>query len=316
MNFIKEEIKNNDTIIIHGHKNPDGDCYGAQIGLKDMINTTFPNKKVYIVGETNERLSFLGKMDFIEDYIYKNALIFIVDCGQSNVISDTRYKLGSKIIRIDHHLLIENIGDYQWIDSSFSSCSQMIYHLKEKNNFKLSIKGALAIYIGIISDTGNFCFERVNSDTLRIASDLLKYDINVFQINQKINIQNISILKFKGYVLNNFITEEGIIYIKISQQIMKKFNLNIEEVFSVVNILSNVENHPIWFFIGEKDDGCWKLSIRTSGPKIDHIVNQFGGGGHFRACGVIVKTFNEVQQIINLLKESFQEFNKNIQMLI
>lgn len=184
MNFIKKEIEENNIIIIHGHKNPDGDCYGSQIGLKNIINTTFPNKKVYVVGETNPKLSFLGEMDIIPDSFYTNALVFILDCGQSNVISDPRYKLGKRIIRIDHHLLIENIGDYQWIDSSFSSCSQMIYHLKEKNNFQLDYKGALAIYIGMISDTGNFCFDRVNSETLRIASNLLKFGFNVFEIEK------------------------------------------------------------------------------------------------------------------------------------
>ncbi|KXT29299.1 DHHA1 domain protein [Candidatus Phytoplasma oryzae] len=309
MNFIKQQIESYDTIIIHGHKNPDGDCYGSQIGLKEIILTTFPKKKVFIVGEINKKLSFLGKMDQIDDQVYQNALVFIVDCGQSNVISDNRYNLGKKIIRIDHHLLIENIGDYQWVDSSFSSCSQMIYFLKEKNNFKLNPKGALAIYVGIVSDTGNFRFERVDSQTLKVASNLLNYNLNVFEIDQKINSKNVQVLKFQGYVLNNFIAEEGLIYIKISEEIRNKFNLKIEDVVSGTNILSNTENYPIWMFIVEINNH-WKLSIRTSGPRIDHIVNQFGGGGHFRACGVIVKTIEEVEKIINLLKESFKTFQQ------
>ncbi|WBL31344.1 DHH family phosphoesterase [Candidatus Phytoplasma sacchari] len=310
MNFIKKEIENNDIIIIHGHRNPDGDCYGAQIGLKNIITTTFPNKKVYVVGEVNPKLSFIGEMDIIEDNIYKNSLVFVVDCGKKNVISDPRYKLGKIIIRIDHHLLVEDIGNYQWVDSSFSSCSQMIYHLKEKNDFKLNSQGALAIYVGMITDTGNFRFERVDSETLRIASNLLKYDFNACEIDKKISIKNMEMLKFKAFVLNNFIIDEGIIYFKFFQETIKKFRLSIEEIFSIVHILSNVENHPIWFFVGEIDNDNWKFSIRSSGPRIDDVVNKFGGGGHFRACGVVVKTLEEVNQIIILLKQSFIEFKK------
>ncbi|MDV3201095.1 MAG: hypothetical protein Q8877_02725, partial [Sweet potato little leaf phytoplasma] len=39
-----------------------------------------------------------------------------------------------------------------WIEPNFSSCSEMIYTFKEINNLKLSIKGALPIYIGMVID--------------------------------------------------------------------------------------------------------------------------------------------------------------------
>lgn len=58
MEFIKKQIELNDTIIIHGHKKPDGDCYGSQFGLKDIIMATYPHKKVYVVGEEEPKLSF------------------------------------------------------------------------------------------------------------------------------------------------------------------------------------------------------------------------------------------------------------------
>ncbi|MBP3059331.1 bifunctional oligoribonuclease/PAP phosphatase NrnA [Texas Phoenix palm phytoplasma] len=310
MKFIRKYIELFDTIIIHSHKNPDGDSYGSQLGLKNIIETNYPEKKVYSVGEVNNNLSFLGKMDIINDNFYKNALVFVVDCGQSNVISDLRYKLGKKIIRIDHHLLIENFGDHQWVDSSFSSCSEMIYSFKEKNDFKITRKGALPLYVGMVTDTGNFRFERVNEKTLRIASELLSYGINIFEIDKKINIQSLNILRYQGYVLNNFIAEKGFIYFKTTISEVEKFNLTIEKAFSIVNVLNNVENYPVWAFIIQLSNGNWKLSIRSLGPKIDDIANKFGGGGHFRACGVIVKTKEEVDKIIILLQKSISDYLK------
>ena len=128
MNKILEKIKEYNTIIIHGHKRPDGDCYGAQFGLKDIITTTFPNKEVYVVGETSEFVSFVGTVDTISDDKYKNALSIVVDTATKERISDSRYTLGSEVIKIDHHIPIDNYGDYIWVDTTFPSCAQMIAH--------------------------------------------------------------------------------------------------------------------------------------------------------------------------------------------
>ena len=56
---ILEKIKEYDTIIIHRHERPDGDCIGTQMGLKYVIEDTFPHKKVYAVGDMNQKLSFI-----------------------------------------------------------------------------------------------------------------------------------------------------------------------------------------------------------------------------------------------------------------
>ena len=47
---ILEQIQKYDSIVIYGHKNPDGDCYGAQVGLRELIYALYPEKKVYITG--------------------------------------------------------------------------------------------------------------------------------------------------------------------------------------------------------------------------------------------------------------------------
>ena len=45
-----KKIKKYDSIVIFGHLNPDGDCYGSEVGLKEAIKATFPKKNVYAVG--------------------------------------------------------------------------------------------------------------------------------------------------------------------------------------------------------------------------------------------------------------------------
>ena len=75
MKHILGKIKEYDTIIIHRHVRPDGDCIGSQIGLKEIIKASFPNKKVYLVGEESEEFYYLGRMDKIDDSLYEHALV-------------------------------------------------------------------------------------------------------------------------------------------------------------------------------------------------------------------------------------------------
>ena len=51
INAILNKIKEYDTIIIHRHIRPDGDCIGSQRALKEAIQLNFPNKMVYAVGD-------------------------------------------------------------------------------------------------------------------------------------------------------------------------------------------------------------------------------------------------------------------------
>lgn len=46
-------------IIIHRHKNPDGDALGSQLGLRRILKDSFPNKEILAVGDMNERYAFM-----------------------------------------------------------------------------------------------------------------------------------------------------------------------------------------------------------------------------------------------------------------
>ena len=103
INKLLNKIEEYNTIIIHRHNRPDGDALGTQIGLCLSLREKFPHKNIYMVGDSNPRITFLGEMDQIEDNVYKNALVIIVDVAVSYMISDDRYKLAKEVFIIDHH---------------------------------------------------------------------------------------------------------------------------------------------------------------------------------------------------------------------
>ena len=60
---ILEKIKAYDTIIIHRHQRPDPDAIGSQVGLKEILKTNFPDKKVLATGVNEPTLSWIAEMD-------------------------------------------------------------------------------------------------------------------------------------------------------------------------------------------------------------------------------------------------------------
>ena len=53
-------IRSYNRIIIHRHKNPDGDALGSQLGLAGILKENFPEKEILSVGDTSARYAFMG----------------------------------------------------------------------------------------------------------------------------------------------------------------------------------------------------------------------------------------------------------------
>ncbi|MBR6564610.1 MAG: bifunctional oligoribonuclease/PAP phosphatase NrnA, partial [Clostridia bacterium] len=109
---ILAKIKEYDTIMIFRHIRNDGDCVGSTKGLKRIIELTWPEKKVYLIDpEFDEYLAFLGKGDDdVADEVYQSALGIVVDTASVARISNKKYSLCKELIKIDHHIPLENYG--------------------------------------------------------------------------------------------------------------------------------------------------------------------------------------------------------------
>ena len=128
MEKILQKIKEYDRIMIFRHVRNDGDCVGASKGLKTILQLTYPEKEIYLIDtETAAYLEFLGPEDApVPDEMYETALGIVVDTASEARISNKNYKLCKEIIKIDHHIPLENYGNLNWVEEERSSCCEMI----------------------------------------------------------------------------------------------------------------------------------------------------------------------------------------------
>jgi bifunctional oligoribonuclease and PAP phosphatase NrnA len=313
MERILKRIKAYKTIIIHGHKRPDGDCYGSQFGLKDILTTSFPNKNIYVVGQTSDYVKFLGDMDDIPDRMYENALSIVVDTAVEDRISDSRYKLGKEIIKIDHHIPVDNYGNLRWVDTSFPSCAQMItyFYYRFKDQLKLTKQGANALYTGIVTDTGRFRYRGVSQLTHQLAGLLIGKGVDVEYIDSHLSKESLDKIALKGYVYSNFkTTEGGFIYLKMTQDVIDSYGVSDEEAASVVNLLGGIEGFPIWALFIEYPDEI-RIRLRSSGPTINELANRYGGGGHAKASGAKISSWTDIETFVKDAEDVIKAYRNN-----
>ncbi len=311
MKEIIKKIKQYETIIIHGHARPDGDCYGSQFGLKEIIKSNFKEKNVYVVGETTNYVSFLGTPDTITDDVYVNALCIAVDTGNHDRISDQRYFRGKETIKIDHHIPIDNYAQINFVDENIPACAQIIAQFALDNKLIISEKAAFALYTGIVTDTGRYRHGIVKS-TFEVSAKLIECGVDAKALDNLLSVESLNSLKIKGYVLSNFVmTDEGVVYAKIPLSVIEKLGVSQEEASNQVGVIGTIESCPIFCLFIETKDGV-RGRLRSRGPAIDAVANKYGGGGHKQACGVQFNKFTEIDALITDLNTVVVESKKQV----
>lgn len=307
---ILDKIKEYQQIIIHRHVRPDPDAYGSQNGLAEIIKESFPEKKVAVVGEEEAYLDFLAKMDSVSDEIFRDALIIVCDTANQERISDSRYTLGKELIKIDHHPVVDAYGDIQWVDTGASSTSEMIYHFyaQHKDQLVLNERAAKLIYCGIVGDTGRFLFPSTTNRTFEYAAELVKYPFDRTEMYQNMYKTTLDIARLKGYILQNVqISSRGVSYVKITKELLEKFNLHPNETSAVVGVLGDIEGINVWGIFVEEED-CIRVRLRSKGPVINTVAAKFNGGGHPLASGAKIDKWSEMDDVIRELEKVCDDF--------
>lgn len=303
--IIKHEI-----IIIHRHLRPDGDALGSQFGLKEVLIANFPNKEIYAVGDSTERLRFMGDFDEIEEYKYKDALIIVLDTPEENMISDNRYNMGKYIIKIDHHIPRSNYGDLEIIDTSFESCASLVSDIVLSLKLVINEEAAKALFTGIITDSGRFRYDSVTSKTFYIAAKLMESNLNLSDIYNKLYIEDLKIVRLRSiFTLKFELTKNNVAYIMTTKEELKQYDIDIFTVSrGMVNTMSGIKGIDIWVnFTEDELNNCIIAEIRSSKYNINKIATKYGGGGHLLASGASLKDFTEARKMLEDLDELIEE---------
>ncbi len=311
---VYNKIKKFDTIVIARHIGADPDALGSTLGLKELIIATFPYKKVYVVGAPAARFKYLGTVDRLPEIDLSKTLLIVTDTPDLKRIDGVNPKDFKYVIKIDHHPFVEQYANIELIDDTASSASQLIIELAKKTKLKVNQQAASKLYIGLVADTNRFLYDYTSYKTFELAAWMIKItNLKFTQLYSNIYLRPLKEIIFSGFIaLNLNITENGLAYIKITDEILKKYEVDPSTAGNLIENFNNIEQIKVIVFCSEdKGNNYIKCSIRSKGPIINNVANHYEGGGHIYASGARPNNFEQVDQMLKELDDVCANFKYN-----
>ncbi|MCX6325188.1 MAG: bifunctional oligoribonuclease/PAP phosphatase NrnA [Bacteroidia bacterium] len=323
-------FSSSENILLICHINPDGDAIGSQLALYYFLKTRGRNVGLMAPNYLQEFLKWMDGADLINIFIKERKkcrklieeadLIVMLDFNKSNRLGEAEDSVIASRARkvvIDHHLDHGNFADLIISDPSKCSTSELVHELLcEMNEVQFINKPyAEALYVGIITDTGNFEHGSYYSRTYRIVADLLDAGIEKEKIlNLIYNNYSADRIRLLGYALNKrmvVIPEFKSAYIFLTKDDLKEYNHVKGDTEEFVNLPLSIKGIYFSALFIEKDNFI-KLSFRSKGhfPSNEFAAQYFSGGGHLNASGgeYFDTLNNTIDYFLKVLKENGWRF--------
>ncbi len=305
---ILEECKNAKRIGISGHVRPDGDCVGACLGLWMYLAKGLPGAEVRVYMERPADI-FAGIRGFEEinsDFPDEERfdVYFVLDSSADRIGGAEKYfQAAAKRINIDHHISNPGCGDVNYIRPEVGSTCELLYDLMESERLDRDI--AMAIYTGIIHDTGVFQYSNTTPQTMEKGARLISYGFDFPRLIQETFYQKTYVqAQIMGRVLMESIRfmEGSCIVGMVDKKTMSIYDAEPKDLDGIVNQLRNIKGISCAIFMYQTDDMEYKVSLRSDeSVNVAEVAVCFGGGGHARAAGcTMTGTFHDCVNNLSL----------------
>lgn len=317
------QIKRHDNFLITSHINLEGDALGSELAFARLLKALGKNAIIVNEDKLPYGYDFLAGVSSIKKY--KDSLEGIkFDCLVALDCSDLKrtgevYRLNKEnkpVINIDHHISNTRFGTFNWVDPYASCACEMIYELYKKMDIKPDKEAALALYVGILADTGSFRYSNTTPATHRIAAELLKYGLDVVEIYKNV-YGNLPFkdMRLVAYVLNNIQRRHRgqIAWFEARAGLLKRYEpLCVDLTDYVMNFARAIKDVEVTVLfkenLGVKNE--IRINFRSQGKiDVNKIAQAFGGGGHKSASGCTIhgKLTEVRKRVLRKIEEALSE---------
>lgn len=302
---LSDLIDRSDNITLLCHHNPDGDAIGSMLGLNRYLGLRGKSAVMISPNHLQDFLMWMRNIDKIIVYdrepgravkhIKEADLIIMLDFNnidRSGKLKNHILSSKAKRVLIDHHPDPDTDVDLLVSEPSFSSSAELVFSLVTsiEGEYLSDDEFIEAIYVGMMTDTGNFSYGTFNGDTLRDVAVMLDKGLDRDAISSRVYDNfSISRLRLQGYALYErmvHLEHHNTAYIYLSRADLDRFKYRTGDTEGFVNIPLTIKDVSLSALFIEREDHI-KVSLRSKG---DIDVNAFAakffhGGGHLNAAG-------------------------------
>ncbi|MGN0675078.1 MAG: bifunctional oligoribonuclease/PAP phosphatase NrnA [Oscillospiraceae bacterium] len=283
-----EFLKSHDNYYILTHQSPDGDTMGSGFGLCYALRKNGKKANVLCSDEFPKRYHFM--YEGYEPQKFSPETIVAVDVADRKLLGSKLAQYGDYVdLCIDHHVSNEDYAKKLLVYPDASAACEVLYRVLCEMGTEPDKQIAECLYTGIATDTG--CFKYANTTQLAhtIAAKLMEYGINIEQINREMfDIKSKARLKVEQYINSamEYYLDDKCAMAAVTLDTIKKAGLAQEEFEGIAGMSVQLEGVQVGVIIKEKDEGKFKVSMRSASDiDVSAICAKFGGGGHVKAAG-------------------------------
>lgn len=298
-------------IAIVTHMRPDGDAMGSSLGMYHFlkkytsadiciaINDKYPQSLAFMVDEqAGKDIYIYADNNRTSSQIADSDLIICLDFNafhRTDRLEGILKEAKGKKVLIDHHLSPES-EHFNIVFSnpgSSSTCELLFEILKSLPQCggkaaNLPLSSAEALMTGMTTDTNNFN-NSVTPSTFSMASELIAMGVDRDRILYNLfNQFGENRLRLLGMMLKDLltITEDGVAYMVLDSETLKKYNIDEGDTEGFVNMPLSIKDVRMSLLLKE-DQGRVRVSIRSKKGVSANRCSRlyFNGGGHENAAG-------------------------------
>ena len=318
----------NRKIVIVAHTNPDGDAVGSSLawaevlrGMGHEVTCIVPNKYPYFL----DWMPGIGqvvvfKNDTAGDAVRAIAeadLLFCLDfnaVSRREILSDTiEANTTARRVLIDHPLSPDGHFDLSFSYPDSSSTCFLVYSIIEAlfGTDAITRQMAEALYVGIMTDTGNFAYSFLTPELFRAVAVLVEKGISIPELHNNVyNAYTEGRARLFGYVINRkmeIIQDGTVAYMSLMENEMRRFQFQQGDSEGFVNYALTIKKMKMSaMFLAHRK--FIRVSLRSRGDVDVNLFARkyFNGGGHKNAAGG--KSFVSMQETIDHYIKSVKEF--------
>lgn len=314
-------------IVLLAHTNPDGDAVGSALAwahqlerLGHTVHLIAPNKYPYFLDwmprigeviihrqepERAERLAEEADVIFCMDF---NGIARLEALGEAIERNTSAVR-----VLIDHHLQPSEPYHIRFSHPESSSTAFLVYTLILElfGREYLTREIAECLYVGMMTDTGNFSFSFLTPALYRAVADLAETGIDIPTLHNSVyNAYSPQRARLFGYVIHRkmkFLKHNTVAYMSLTEEEMRRYYFQQGDSEGFVNYPLTVGKMKMSAMFLQHHTFI-RISLRSRG---DVDVNLFArryfeGGGHKNAAGG--KSYLSMEETIEKFKTAVEEF--------
>lgn len=321
-------IEKSRRIVITCHLSPDGDAMGSSLGLCRILRNLGKEVRVITPDTPPRYLMFLPGADQVMPFsrfeTYANRamadadLIFCLDYNDPkrvDLVAPGLLASKARKVMIDHHLGPDSFPDLTISHPEVSSTSALVFMVADRLGLddKIDTEAAVAIYTGMMTDTGNFSYNSNDPRLYEIIARLIEKGIDKDEIYKAVYFTNsVNRLRLNGFAMHErfkVFPQHRAALITLTRNELNSFQYQKGDTEDLVNRPLTCPDITYSVFLREESDYI-KVSTRSKGEFPVNLLcsRYFNGGGHLNAAGG--EFYGTLQEAIDTLAEAMPLFDQ------